>query len=476
MSDSTKGLAQYAQTIKLLHERFTPHPAQIAPGQALFGEGKKRIFLQAGRRFGKTKLMCYFAVRWAATKPNSNVYIIGPQLQQIREIIWHSRELHKIAPPELLDGPPHSTEGRFSFRNGSFIKVSGADNYESLRGLRYSLALVDEIKDVDQKVLDDIIIPGLSDEDAPLVIAGTPPEVAEHYYWTLVKEAKSSPDWAYFHLPTTKNPYLKPEVVERERKRLTDRGDADVFVREYMAEFVPGVKRAVFPMLSELEHVKPYPELWARIYQKHEQWEWYCAMDPGTASVFACLLLAINPYDGRVYVMDEIYKTSQMETSIGTIWPAIWARIKELNPPDDDYEWTYVVDEAATWARNELLDRYNISARATTKSLNKKAEGLSLIKDLLLAGKVVISDRCTNLLREMKGYMLGDNGQPIKRNDHAIDALRYGIGASYYSQQESAPPVKVVIPDDEKRRAYRVEDDWAAEFGNIEANYLLNDD
>lgn len=473
---SQAALAQYVHAIKLLNERFTPHPGQIAPGQALFSEDKKRIFLQAGRRFGKTKLMCNFAVRWAATRPNSNIYIIGPQLAQIRELVWHSRELIKMCPPELLDGPPHNTDGRISFKNGSFIKVAGADNSEALRGPRYSLALVDEIKDIDPKVIDDIIIPGLSDEDAPLVIAGTPPEVAEHYYWTLVRDAKSSPEWAHFHLPTTKNPHIKQEIIEREKRRLEARGDADVFVREYLAEFVPGLRRAVFPMLSENDHVRPYPALFAQIHSKLAHWEFYCSMDPGTASVFATLLVAINQYTGHVYVMDEVYANQQHETSIGTHWPKVWERIKQLNEPDSVDDWHFVVDEAATWARNELMDRYKIFARPTTKAQNKKMEGLSLLKDLLLARKLSISDRCINLLREMKGYMLAENGQPYKRNDHAIDALRYAMGNSYYSVHETDPPVPLIIPPDEQRRAYTLQEDMNELFGDTERDYLLYDD
>jgi len=470
---SHPGLAEYASTLKLLNERFTPHAGQLGPGRALFAEGAKRLFLQMGRQSGKSTLMCHMAVRWAATHPNAKVYILGPFLNQMRGNVWTTGLLQGMCPPQLLDGAPNQTDGRIDFKNGSLIRVMGADNRESLRGLTASLYLIDEVKDVSPEVLN-IIRPSLMVHQAPLVIAGTPPEIAEHPYWDLVNEAKSSPDWRHFHLPTSCSPYISAEELEKERQLHLARGDLDVFMREYMAEFVPGVKRAVFPMLSELEHVRPYSELWAKIYRNVEHWNFFCAMDPGTASVFASLLVAINPYTGMVYVMDEMYATSQMETSIGAIWPRIWEQIKQLNPPEKEDEWTYVVDEAATWARNELLDRYGVFARATTKSQNRKAEGLGLLKDLMLAGKLAISDRCVNLLREMKGYMLGENGQPVKRNDHAIDALRYALGASHYSALESDSPIPVIIPEDERRRAWKVEDDLAQIIGGVEGNYLLS--
>src|ERR1051325_6609900 len=46
-------LEHYAKALEALHKLFKPHPKQIAPGKALFYEGKKRLFLCLGRRFGK---------------------------------------------------------------------------------------------------------------------------------------------------------------------------------------------------------------------------------------------------------------------------------------------------------------------------------------------------------------------------------------------------------------------------------------
>lgn len=470
-----QSLAGLADVLDELHKHFKPHAGQIPPLKDLFFGGVKKIFLCLGRRFGKSALMCYMAIRWALTRPGSRVYIVGPLLTTQREIILSSGLLLNMVPRKYM-ADYNKTEGRINFTNGSFIRVLGADTPDSFRGLSISLLLIDEIKDVKADVLN-ILEPTLIDEDAPMILAGTPPEVAEHVFWDRVKEAQDSPEWRFYHGTTYDNPHLKKAVIDRERANYEKRGDLDVFIREFEARYVPGGKRAVFPMLED-SHIYPYGTLFNRIQKNPGQWLYYCTMDPGTASCFAVTLHAVNPYKGYDYVMDEVYEQQQAETSIGKIWPRVAAKMKELYEPDhpDDAPWTITVDEAATWARNELLDQFGLASFPTAKASSKKADGISLMKDLLRDRKLLLSDRCINLRREMAGYMLDKNGYFIKKNDHAIDCCRYTLAAANFTYQPSAPPQPPEqIPEDEKRRAFTPEEDLREHYGlNGEEQYLLD--
>ena len=217
------------------------------------------------------------------------------------------------------EGGYNKTEGKVSFTNGSWIRVMGADNPDHLRGLSCHLLLVDEVKDLKSDVIDTILKAWLVDYDSPMVLAGTPPEVAEHPFWTRVNEAQTSPDWRFYHGTSYDNPHLKREVLDRERAGYEKRGDIDIFMREFMAQYVPGGKRAVFPMLTQ-EHIYPYGTLLNKIRRHGDQWLYYATMDPGTASCFAVTLHAVNPYKGYDYVMDEVYEQQQSETSVGKMW------------------------------------------------------------------------------------------------------------------------------------------------------------
>lgn len=470
MSDITN-LSQYAKYLDRLHEMWHPHAGQIAPGRALFYDGSKRLFLSLGRRYGKSTLMSYMAVRWALSHPRSSCYLVGPFLQQAREIFLSTGSLLHICPPELCT--VNRTEGRVTFENGSFVRVVGADDPESLRGIKASILLCDEIKDFRPAVLD-TLTPALIDEDGPLVLSGTPPDVAEHPYWDLVREAKSSPDWKYFHGTTYDNPYLKKEVIDKERAKYEARGDLDVFSREYLAEFVPGGKRAVFGMLNERDHIRPYAQMVNTINSNPRQWQFYCTLDPGSASVFAATLTAVNPYKSLVYVLAEVYVNTQLETTVGKIWPRIRAAMDDIYEPDAhaDDQWIVTVDEAATWARNEILDQFNVASFATSKASNRKADGISLLKDLLLKKRAMFSDRCVATLKEMRGYMLDKQGHFVKANDHAIDTLRYTLSAARFSMNESDYQAPEVLPEDERKRGYTIQDDRLDAFGPAQELYL----
>lgn len=467
-------LAGYADMLDELHGLFKPHQKQVEIARDLFFGGVKRMMLCLARRVGKSALICYVSVRWALTRPGSHVFIVGPGLASEREVILASGLLLNMIPRKYL-ADYNKTESRVTFTNGSFIRILGADNPDSLRGIRASLCALDELKDIKREVLE-IIMPTLIDEDAPLILCGTPPEVAEHPFWGYVEEAQQNPDWRFYHATSYDNPYLKKEAIDKERASFEKRGDLDVFIREFEARYVPGGKRAVFPMLTQAAHVFPWTALWNRIQRTPEQWLYYCTLDPGTASCFAATLHAVNPYRGLVYVMDEVYEQQQGETSIGKIWPRIKAKMDQIYIPEfDESPWTVTVDEAATWARNELLDQFGVPSFPTTKAAHRKADGVSLIKDLLRSHKMLLSDRCVATFKEMAGYMLDKNGNYVKKNDHAIDTLRYTLAAANYTFQESTAPERPeAIPSDERKQTYTPEEDFREAFGPIYEPYLMD--
>jgi hypothetical protein len=389
----------------------------------------------------------------------------------MREVLWESNRIQRMAPKEFVDSI-NNTEMRIRFKNGSFVNVDGSDNEDSLRGLRMDFLVLDEFKDISPSLFD-TVSPSLLDYDAPCMIVGTPPEVEGHYT-SLANEAMHDPFWRYFKMPTLANPHIKPEVVEREKARLEARGDADVYVREYLAEFVPGGKRAVFPFVTA-DRLRPYAEMWGQIYKNFPQWNFCAALDPGTASVFAGLIAAVNPYKGLVYVMDEVYVTQQAVNSIGKVWPQFQRKMDEVYKPDhpNDDQWYVTVDEAATWARNEILDQFDIASNPTNKAANRKAHGISLIKDLLTSDKLIISDRCQELLHEMKIYVLDKQGQYIKKNDHLIDSLRYLLAAANIGFTDQPLPMTDIeraknTPLEERRHAFTPAQDLEELFGEAD--------
>ena len=155
--------------LKALHERWQPHPAQVAIGKALLHDRKRDVFAQCGRNFGKTELVAYLLWRWAWTFPGSENYYFSPYMKQSREILWSSRRVQELGPSEWIS-KVNEQEMRIHFHNGSFIKLDGSDNVESYRGVKpKGLTIFDEFKDFRPEFLE-AYDPNRAAYDTPLFI------------------------------------------------------------------------------------------------------------------------------------------------------------------------------------------------------------------------------------------------------------------------------------------------------------------
>lgn len=443
-----------------LHRSWTPHSGQVPIGKALFYDGKKFIFMNCGRKIGKSELIIYSLSRWGMSFPGSSCYYIAPFFKQAKEIIWANNRIQNFLEKEIRSKyivDINNTELRVRLKNGSFIKLDGADNFNAYRGINPHIIAYDEFKDHNPNFHIGME-PNLATHKAPCLFFGTPPETEDNHFWRIADSVSADPDGAYFNFPTHMNPHIDKEWLEKTRLRLIARGEEDVWLREYMAMRVFGGKNAIFPMLSD-DLVIRFSDAIQHIKRNRKHWQLYCTADPATSSVFAVLFSAINKYTREVIHLDEIYET---KLSLMSSRPILAAVIKILNSIDPDTDnWVFTRDEAAAWFMNEILDltKSDIYFAATTKSKNDKGDGLSLIKDQINAKLWKRTEKCIKLDWEMKNYIKDDKGAIPKKNDHLIDSMRYTNGADNYSH------VPEDVEDDSlfkplEKRGYTIEEDW----------------
>lgn len=443
-------IERIARGIKKLHELWTPHPAQVEIGQALLRDHVTDIFAQCGRNLGKTELVAYLLWRWAWTFPNSENYYFSPYMKQSREILWSSRRVQTFGPTEWIENI-HESEMRIRFTNGSFIKLDGSDNVEAYRGVKpKGLSVFDEFKDFRPEFYE-AYDPNRAAHDAPLLIIGTPPSF-ECQFTKLSDAFKKDPQKRYFEFPTSANPHISVEWLEKKKAELYALGEGDKWEREYEAKFVRGGASAIFPMLKE-SFIQSHKTLLGELWRDRKKLRWVFWCDPAGASCFAVLFCAINPYSKVVYCLDEIYELEQAEMTVGKIWPKIREKRDELW----DEEWQQGYDEASTWFANEVLDVFNEHLEPTQKMKADKLTGLSLIKDVMLQGKLKISDKCKKLFWELENYRKDSSGRIPKKDDHLIDCLRYIFDSNYYSILTTKEPKLDVV---EMKRGYTPAQDF----------------
>jgi phage terminase large subunit-like protein len=197
--------------------------------------------------------------------------------------------------------------------------------------------------------------------------------------------------------------------------------------------------------------------------------EWYdmITIDPGLAAPTAGLFCACDD-EGNIYIVNEHYKAGE---SIETHAKILHAMAEEMGwrKTKDGYLET-LFDSAAnqkTLAAEKSVAElfYEQKVYANTNVIKDKWTGIQRVKQFLKLRpndqievwpkgkpKLFIFRNCSNLIKEIKSYrwkppteMGGDVDEPIKKNDHALDALRYYIMSKPdpYSEPAARPREKL---------------------------------
>lgn len=473
----------------LTDQSFYPEEGQKTIGKAVLSGKYRLIFIQLGRQAGKTDLVTGLAWYTALLKPRSAIYYLCPKQKQANEVVWAKRRIQTMNAATALDqdkikdftnyGAKYikgakNSESRLTWINDSFIKIDGSDNYDDYRGTTPDLLIFDEFRDFRPGAYD-ALKASTTTRKAPIVIISTAPP-AEGFYTKLMKEAKDPAfkNSIFFQAPTWMNPYQDLKELEEIRAGYLARGEMDVWLREYCGEFVRGGSRSIFPMLAGSEKV-PHARAMADATKAQD---FYCIADPGSASkgsAFAILFASINPYTKRIVLMDELYLTKEGEKTVGVIEPMIREKLAELAPHLAKHDWNFYYDEAATWFKNEMVER-GYAFNPTNKKAKSKDDGLSTIKDALLAKKITWSERVENLMWEMTNYVKDEKGNIPKKDDHLIDAFRYLIQVSCYHIRYHAADPGRTHDSDGRQRWISIDEDLARLNNNDLLDDCLGDD
>lgn len=194
----------------------------------------------------------------------------------------------------------------------------------------------------------------------------------------------------------------------------------------------------IYPEFSTLKHIVPQlPELPYGV-------EVFAGIDPGYRHMCAVLFAYLDADDDLV-VFDEI---AMPKTVISNICREIKLRCERwgIRP-----NW-YVIDPAAR-NKNGQTGRSDQTEFAdhgvyTVPGQNQVRPGINRVKERLAAEKLHIAGPCRELLSEFKKYRwMADSKRtendpaemPVKRDDHALDALRYICMARPLAPKKDGP-------------------------------------
>ncbi len=269
------------------------------------------------------------------------------------------------------------------------------------------------------------------------------------YSKVYLNEANDSEVW-YITMSWEDNPYLSKEAVEQMERALSEE---ELSARRH-GRFV-SASGLVYSEFDECVHV-------IEPFDIPPDWQDMISIDPGMTKPLSCHWYAAD-HDGNVYVVAEHYRAGlcieeHMEAIEEISRSLHWKR-------DTGGRLSALMDAAADQhtlqAEKSVAELFREQGLNVNTRVNKsKWAGIQRVRQYLRRRPALDSERwkdgkpalfifssCPMMIREIKQYrwrLEGDGEEPVKKDDHAMDELRYylmyrgEIGASEGVLQEGA--------------------------------------
>lgn len=397
---------------------------------------KRNRWVFGGNRSGKTECGAVEAV-WLArgihpykkNKPNVFGWVVSLSTQVQRDVA-QKKILHYLRPDRIADivmqsGRKDSPETgvvdqiivKNAFGGTSVIGFKSCDQgREKFQGSSLDFVWFDE--EPPQDIYEECVMRVL-DREGMIFGTMTPLKGLTFVYEEIYLNRRKNPEVWYEFMEWADNPFLSAKEIELlstslDETTLQSRRYGRFSTREGL----------VYPEFDERLHViepfSPPPE-----------WQDTISIDPGLKNPLSAHWYCTD-FDGNVYVVAEHYRAGEgidyHAEKIREICAAIdWKR-------DGRGRIEALIDPAA--GQRTLASAKSVSELFYERGIlvnprvNKDLfSGVAQVKSYLNLKNgmpnLYIFSNCVNMIREIKSYFWGSGESPIKRDDHAMDELRY---------------------------------------------------
>lgn len=303
------------------------------------------------------------------------------------------------------------------FKN-KVIKTCGMENSGSvgkIQGQTFSLVYCDEMTLFPESSLD-MIDTRLSNKWS-MGFGAMNPSHPKHKIKQWIDQGLAG-DKNYYsqHYTLDDNPYVDDDYKLRIKHSLSGL----FYKRNYLGLWVLA-EGAIFDFFDDKLHVVDRPPRAAEY--------WVAGIDYGTSNSFACLLMGVSTgkYDGigkRMWIEKEYYWDSHVmgRQKTNSEYADDVQRFIEPYGPKAIY-----CDPSAAAFKLELQRRQIRVVDAN----NDVTYGIDVMTNEMAVGNLTVCSECKNLIREIQTYVWDPKQSekgidaPLKRDDHACDALRY---------------------------------------------------
>lgn len=218
---------------------YSPRKEQREIHAAL--EANRFCVVVAHRRMGKTVCVVNQLIKKALTcpLPNGQYAYIAPQRNQAKDIAWMYLKRYTAPLPERV---VNETELAITLPGGSRIRIYGADNPDSLRGIYLDGVVMDEVAQMKPEVWGEIVRPALSDRKGWAAFIGTPK--GQNLFYELYQRGLTSEDWFSAMWRADQTGVIPEEELEKARDDLS----ANQYRQEYLCDFAASSDDVLIPI------------------------------------------------------------------------------------------------------------------------------------------------------------------------------------------------------------------------------------
>lgn len=390
----------------LANAEYTPRGAI----QDLIYSHEPEVMLSGPSETGKTLGACW-KLHTAMTKyPGSQAAIVRKSYKSMPgSVLQTFAKVIKDSPVEIYGG---ARPEQYLYPNGSIIWVGGMDNPDKVLSSERDVIYVnqaEELLEAEWETLTTRVTGRAANMPYSQLFGDCNPSGSQHWIRKRARENK-------LNLLISKhqdNPTLYTDdgaLTERGKRTMqTLQALSGVrYKRLFLGEWATA-EGAVYDMFNHGDHVK--------VRDPRQFKSFGMAIDEGYTNPAVILFIGTDT-DGRLHIFREWYKRGQLQSAVINQVKRWYVR-KWINK--------IVVDEAAAGL---IADLRNNGLSAIGQK-GRVLDGIARVQNLLkLQGdglpRLTIDPSCINTINEFESYVWKpEKDEPIKENDHAMDAVRY---------------------------------------------------
>lgn len=363
--------------------------------------------IRSGKTIGSILRFLLFVA--AVLRHSGELVIIG----RTRDSAWRN----VIAPmqdPALYGPIAHQVNGNYGAPTvtilGRRVYVLGASDAKAekvLRGLTVLGAYVDEATTIPEEFFRQLL--GRMSPPGAKLFGTTNPDSPSHWLKKMIDQ--KLPNWRVFHFTLDDNPSLDQAYVTSIKAEYTG-----LWYKRFIQGLWVQAEGAIYDMWDEKRHVLPHAEM-PRVAHLLGT-----GIDYGTTNATRGYAMGVTAEPvPRLAIVDEWAPKRGTDAQLSQAFRA-WLEASRLAP-----DWHFVDPAAASFKLQLFHDGLTNVANAS----NDVLAGIRCVASLLSVNRLVVSDRCAQLIHQLPGYVWDpkatERGQdaPLKVDDHEADALRY---------------------------------------------------